>query len=140
MNMPIDSASLRSEANLRGWRDYCREVGEDEVPKTILHVCQAVYDFAMPGEAFAERKLEVLDLVARGDCDAAIDAMLQQAVETRWEALPQGGIRAEIHHAGTRTRVEADGRHRASAMLGCLIEFSLALDPVRRIEVFGTNQ
>ena len=137
MNMQIDSASLRGEANLRGWRDYCREVGEDEIPKAILHVCQAVYDFAMPGEAFAERKLKVLDLVAHGDCDAAIEAMLPQGVETRWEALRHGGIRAEIHHADTRTRVEAQGKDRASAMLGCLIEFLLSLDPARRIEVFG---
>jgi hypothetical protein len=139
VNFPVHPDRLRIDANLRGWSEFCREVTAEELPKTILHVCQAVYEAIAPGRPCIAIKRAVLRQVAAGDCSGAVGAMLPTGFEARFEALPQGKVLAELSHAGSQTRVAAEGKARDAALLGCLIELSLTTDPVRRVQLFGLN-
>lgn len=137
MNFPIDAERLRNDANLRGWSEYCREVKADRLPKTILHVCQAIYDAVAPDHPPIKLKHKVLDFIADGDCSAAVNAMMPRGVEARFKELPHGRVLADVRHVGTETRVVAEGWTHDAALLGGLVELSLTLDPVRRMQVFA---
>jgi hypothetical protein len=137
VNFPIDPERLRIDANLRGWSGVCREIAPDCLPKTILHVCQAVYQAVDPEQKFIALKRVVLERVSGGDCAGAIRAMLPGGMDTRFEELPQGRILAEIRHAKTGMRAASEGNARDCALLGCIVELSLTLDPAQRRQVFG---
>lgn len=137
MNVPFDPVRLRTDANLRGWSEFCREVRAERLPKTILHVCQAIYDAVTPGQPRIALKHAILDWIAGGDCSAAVNAMMPNGVEVRFTDLPQGKVLAELRHVKSETRAVAEGWLRDSALLGGLIELSLTLDPVKRVQVFG---
>lgn len=137
MNFPIDPKRLRTDANLRGWSDYCREVTPDRLPKTILHVCQAVYDAVDPCQTYVPLKRKVLERVAGGDYSGAVKAMLPQGLDARFAELPHGRMLAELRHVESGISVAAEGKVGDAALLGCVLELTLLLGPEQRSQVFG---
>ena len=139
MNFPIHPDRLRIDANLRGWSEFCREVTPERLPKTILHVCQAVYEAIAPGRPCIAIKRTVLRRVAAGDCSGAVSAMLPAGFEARFESLPQGKSPggAGSHRIAYPRRRRRHGARCGAARLPDRI--SLTADPVRRVQLFGWN-
>ncbi len=137
MNFQANPQSFVVDANLRGWGDYCRHVTADSLPKAILHVCQAVYDVMGEGAAKVALKVAVFHAVSDGDCSAAVQAMLPPGAETSLEQLPGGRTFAQLAHPGTGACVSAEGNLPESALLGCMIELSLRLEPGDRAAILG---